>query len=469
MTTSDNFNFFVPLTLSKGGANGGNTQEMFLEGIASTNDRDADGEYLDPNGFDLDYFMKAGIVNWHHQAAKDPDAIIGEPVSAKVTDKGLHIKVRLYPDDPLARKVFNKAAQMEAHSDTRRMGFSIEGQATERKSSDENHPDYAIVTKAMLTGVAVTHMPKNANTFATICKALGTGNGDALIKESLDEDLKTTTDAPEEKPKKDDEKLNNEKAKHNGLNKAIALEVIFSQMGDITVSSAENIYRLAQHISASTMAKGKNDSFTNDVTEQDITKAVQALQLSKGKESDDDDDDDDDEDDDKMEKGITSNLNTGKAFGVLVKGLNQMTRTQQHRDANLGVLLKGMYDQFGQAIGKIEEQAVEIDELRKGMNELTELLEQPVQRKAVTSSPRERDFSKGLEGGDLSEKDNTKKNTVSINNKPLIKGILSDLTFSKGFNPDIAQAALRYDSAGSLTKATIDLIRAEKGFEIVAE
>lgn len=215
------------------------------------------------------------------------------------------------------------------------------------------------------------------------------------------------------------------------------------------------------------MAKGTTDFLTNDVTEQDITKAVQALQLNKNKESDEDDDDDDD-DDDNIEKSIApSNLNTGKAFGVLVKGLNSMTRNQQTRDANLGVLLKGMYDQFGQAIAKIDEQAVEIDELRKGMADLADGLEAPQGRKAIVA-PREREFAKGMEGTDLTAKEAPKGNTVSINNKNLIKGMLSEMTFAKGFNNDVAQAALKFDASGSLSKAMVDMIKAEKGIEIVA-
>jgi hypothetical protein len=474
----ENFNFWVPLTLMKGGVGTSNPEPgLYLEGIASTADKDADGEYLDPKGFDLSYFMQGGIVNWHHQAAKDPDAIIGEPVEARITKGGLYVKVRLYEEDPLAIKVFNKARQMEANSKTRRMGFSIEGQATERDPDNE-----AIVTKAMITGLAITHMPKNSNTFATVCKALATGDGDALIKEDLDPELKVT--AGETKEEKWARRHKN-MAERKGLAKAVAMELIFSTVGDITVSSAENIYRLAQNIATTTMAKGVNKNLIEDeVTSQDIEKAVKALALVKGKDSDEDDDDDDEDDDtDSVEKGLSVTnigLNSAKGFAVLVKGITDIKRTQRERDANLGTLLKGMFqtvkaanERSEAAEARAEEMEAGFGLLQKSMDDLIEKLDQPVERKATVIKGREKGFEKGLNGTDLEEKDTTKTaNKVNINTpagKNMVKGFLSGLVFAKGFDQQLASDSLQFDSTGNLSKAAMAAIKTAHGVDVVAE
>jgi hypothetical protein len=54
--------------------------EMIVEGVASTESEDADGEVLLPEGFNVDYFLKSGFINWHHQSKSTPGAIIGEPI-----------------------------------------------------------------------------------------------------------------------------------------------------------------------------------------------------------------------------------------------------------------------------------------------------------------------------------------------------------------------------------------------------
>ena len=183
---------------------------MRLGGIASTSDEDSDGEFLDPKGFDIKPLMKSGLVNWHHQAKGQPAAIIGEPSKAEIRPEGLYIETDLYPSSQIAHDVYNLAQTLEKDSKTRRLGYSIEGKVLKRKSNDRNSPDYKHIVKAVITGVAITHMPKNPKTFANIIKGeidddyeeqeekevnkdLNTENGATLKKESVDSDLKVTT------------------------------------------------------------------------------------------------------------------------------------------------------------------------------------------------------------------------------------------------------------------------------------
>ncbi len=72
------FNFWCPVEIQKSELDPitGKPKRMKLGGIASTADKDSDGEFLDPSGFDITPLVERGVVNWHHQAKNDPSAII---------------------------------------------------------------------------------------------------------------------------------------------------------------------------------------------------------------------------------------------------------------------------------------------------------------------------------------------------------------------------------------------------------
>lgn len=171
---SNSFNFWLPAELLEKSGDENSSDKMTIGGIASTMDKDTDGEFLDPNGFDLTYFLTQGTVNWNHKSKDNPDMVIGEPVKAEIVPgKGLYVEASLYPDSDMAKKVW-KLMKVMNKSGKRKLGFSIEGQATER---DEINP--SIVKKAAITGMAVTHQPKNSKTFAEIMKSLGSDEDDS--------------------------------------------------------------------------------------------------------------------------------------------------------------------------------------------------------------------------------------------------------------------------------------------------
>lgn len=165
-SVGDRFKFFVPLEISKAKDKEGK-EVMRLGGIASTADRDSDGEILNPKGFDVNYFLKYGFINWHHQSKDNPASIIGEPTKAEKRPEGLYIETELYEDSDMAKKVYNLAKTL-SKSKNRRLGFSIEGKVLEKDPLDETN-----ITRARITGMAVTPTPKNANTFADIIKGIG--------------------------------------------------------------------------------------------------------------------------------------------------------------------------------------------------------------------------------------------------------------------------------------------------------
>lgn len=190
---NDNFSFFVDdVTLEKSGKDKKGNDIMKIAGIASTVAKDADGEEIDVNGWDVSYFVKNGFLNYNHTARTNPLGVIGEPTMAKKTPKGIYIEGFLYNDNTLAKGVYDTTKMLQKSSSSRRMGFSIEGKALER---DPMNPKR--ITKAKLTGCALTLNPKNPNTLVDIVK--GEGHEDALIYDYKDvpEEIKSTLEKSE--------------------------------------------------------------------------------------------------------------------------------------------------------------------------------------------------------------------------------------------------------------------------------
>lgn len=185
------FNFWIPVNFEKSKNEETGKEEMKIRGIASTSDKDQEGEELIPLGFELDKFIKEGFVNWNHQAKNDPSKIIGEPTLAKVDNMGrLYVEAKLYDNHPLAKSVWELANILQKNNSSRKLGWSIEGKALER---DPINPKR--ITKAKILGVAVTHLPVNANTILEVVKGqqkedyVELPKEDILVKSSDDQFL----------------------------------------------------------------------------------------------------------------------------------------------------------------------------------------------------------------------------------------------------------------------------------------
>jgi hypothetical protein len=174
----EKINFSIPLSVCKGIVNDDGDvldknisdfkvdyNKMYIQGIAATPDLDLDKQKLKPSGFILDYFLQSGFLNWNHQGAVSPDAIIGEPIDAKVTNEDFFIKGKLYSWSNLAKSVYDVAVNLENDPDTdRTLGYSVEGLALE--TEDE------YVSKLLVTGCACCFVPKNNKTYLQICKGV---------------------------------------------------------------------------------------------------------------------------------------------------------------------------------------------------------------------------------------------------------------------------------------------------------
>lgn len=282
----DDFNFHVPIQFVKSGD--GENPEMILAGIASTADKDRQGEMLIPDGFDYTYLKNHGYINWHHQLSKNPEAIIGEPTKVELRKgKGLYIEAKLYSDSDMAKKAYELAQVLHKNSTKRQLGWSIEGKVVER---DPNNP--ARVTKSKITGCALTPMPINPNTFVNIIKGMaddgmpeeypqeavqssGNGGDTKAIEKSVDlggqqitikkdedgdilinvsKSLNTTSGAPvipesvEGNPKPKDGyppklKEGEKNLEKGGLSKSDAYEYIFANNPNMTISEAKQLMR----------------------------------------------------------------------------------------------------------------------------------------------------------------------------------------------------------------------------------
>jgi len=311
------FKFWCPLDIEKSVVEDGE-KKMRMHGIASTIDEDTDGEFLDSKGFDIKPLLKGGHINWNHQSKTSPAAIIGEPVEGtKLTKEGLYIVTDLYPDSKLANDVFELAGVLEKNSKTRRLGYSIEGEILERDPFNKK-----IITKARITGVAITHKPKNKKTFAEILKgevddyediehigvdsvviladitkadgsrvvldssgkitfvekAMTTeeGSGKPVMKESLDGALKSNL-KKKKKKEEEEEDEESEKAETLEFTKGEVFDKIFSEYSDINFADANRVFKIIQKVS--TMANEKK------ITKDSLRKAEELLGISKAEES----------------------------------------------------------------------------------------------------------------------------------------------------------------------------------------
>ena len=495
MQDDKNIKFWLPASIKKAYDDNGN-EVMRLGGIASTIDEDSDGESLDPSGFDVKPLLESGVVNWHHQAKGQPKTIIGEPTKAELRkDEGLYIETDLYPSSQVARDVFDLAKTLEKDSKTRRLGYSIEGKVLKRKSNDKKSPDYKKILKAVITGVAITHQPKNHNTFANIIKGKGvedegyeeveendeekesvikkelnTQNAAALKKESVDGELKVS------------------------LTKAEVLDKLFSDIPNLSIEKGEKIFNLITKIS-----NMKNKGKAKSITDEDIQKAYDALgvdELEKGCSTGDEVVKGDDEkaegdegkketkkeveeaaadadNDNETEKG--ENPDIMKAIETNIMKANEQTNKLIK---SVGVLVQDARNAIAkttEALEKAEIRENELIDLVKAQNEELDILKSQLEEFGAQTPPAkslthsnvvERNFDKGEEA-EMEKGGNSKVLSVS-KNKSVIVELLDQATFAKGgYDNEFGKACTTFESSGVLPAAIIERMDKEFGVKIV--
>lgn len=192
---------FTQFCLLKGGFEVG-AQEGDIRGICSAAARDRQQEVLIQEGMDWSYCDQAGVINEDHE--NGPGFVLGEPVSRWATTwfderTGLEVPATgleafLYLEKSRARDAWETIrAQLSNPRSTRRVGFSVEGFATERDKADPK-----VVRRSRIVNVALTQHPifpgarveaiaKSAGAIGHQAPAgLGEGRYSALAPQDLD-------------------------------------------------------------------------------------------------------------------------------------------------------------------------------------------------------------------------------------------------------------------------------------------
>ena len=497
----NNFGFFIPGELEKSTDKNG-VEKMQFSGIASTTDEDTDEEILLPSGFDLSYFLKSGYVNWHHRQKDKPSAIIGEPSEAKIIANGKQMKVvcDLY-NTPLAKEVYDLGVVLKNQSTSgRRLGFSIEGKVLER---DKKNPK--IVTKAAITGCAITYQPKNSSTVADIVKADGadpdydlTVDMDALVEDlallgqdggkeilkACEEDsvmLKDVSgdldaqnfETTEEDEEKEDE-VEKDLTSNSPSGKAIQPESVDKEIKDsrpafLSKSEVQEFMDysgievdIESFITFINKIKDSNNMATkanagNKVTADDLQKAMEFLEkagtLSK---ADQPDEIESDEDEDDEEEEVSKAQNVG--LDTIEKAVQTMASNYAEGFGAIKTLLVGFKTELDSVKTENELLKAQVDELNSS----------PVaQRKAMTRTAGTKAIEKSFETDQLNGNGGGDKVLSISRNKPQIVGQLEQLTFdNNGFNEVFAKSMTTFESSSQLDSNAMEALR-KLGFDLV--
>jgi hypothetical protein len=174
------FEVFVPvspLAKAESGAtrDGKPAPRRVLEGIASSESKDQQGEVIIQAGIDFRPLLEKGFINWNHSHA--PKDQIGQPLEAVVLNQGptdvpaLFLRGFLYEDHRGADEAWELLVAMDkarqAGHGRRQMGWSVEGGVVLR--------DGKTLARSVVRHMALTHEPVNTDTYAKAALAKSHG------------------------------------------------------------------------------------------------------------------------------------------------------------------------------------------------------------------------------------------------------------------------------------------------------
>lgn len=181
----DTFEFWVPAQAvvvksktSKARDGSVDTDRRWLQGIASTDSRDLQGEIVEQKGIDFSYFLKYGYFNNDHKAGFENK--VGEPTEVKLTKNGLWVKGFLYNSHKIADDIWELMHAQAASGSKRRVGFSIQGKVKRREES--------MIKECWIQDIAVTPCPVNTTTWAEVAKSLSAQQWDFNKSTSSDDE-----------------------------------------------------------------------------------------------------------------------------------------------------------------------------------------------------------------------------------------------------------------------------------------
>jgi hypothetical protein len=160
----DLFRFSLDVDISKS-----DDSDRLIQGYASTEHSDRQGEELLQKGLDISDFVNYGYFNYDH----DNTIILGYPLpTCKIDDRGFFVQGKLLKGMPEADKIWNLALALKKSSAPRKLGFSVEGKVLKREGNR--------IVKARIYNVAITPNPVNTNcTWEVLAKSF---TGEDVIK-----------------------------------------------------------------------------------------------------------------------------------------------------------------------------------------------------------------------------------------------------------------------------------------------
>lgn len=222
------FSVVIPATLEKG-----EDGEWRVYGLASTGNRDQQGEIIDMKGVDLSPIQSGrGVFNFDHK--KGPENTVGIIDTYKKSEEGLYLGGYLFKGHDRAKALYQIMTSLNK-SDRGRMGMSVEGVVKERTGKDGK-----VIGKATIHSCALTMNPVNADTYINLVKSFSELEMDS---EGLSESI-----MPEESPAPESVEIESvpkpaltfSLAQVAGLVKALGIgaEAATSKPGDLTGGAA---------------------------------------------------------------------------------------------------------------------------------------------------------------------------------------------------------------------------------------
>jgi hypothetical protein len=199
LSDSTDATFEVPLRFSKAfvgefvDVDGQKKSGKIIEGIASTEDKDQQGEIVMQDKMDCSYLLDKGYVNWNHSHA--PEDQIGKPLEVikmpggKDTPNGkpaTFFRAMLFDGMARAEAVWALSKAIEDASGMggdRMLGFSVEGGVRTRNGH--------VLVETVVRHMAVTHEPVNAQSTArcVMAKSQGFHVADNVMLDTLNNNV----------------------------------------------------------------------------------------------------------------------------------------------------------------------------------------------------------------------------------------------------------------------------------------
>jgi Tfp pilus assembly major pilin PilA len=156
------FSFDVPIELVKAEEDENGWK---IRGLASTSDKDLQGEVVKQNGLDISPIKRgSGWINYNHSNA--PEDIVGKLDDAEISGKGLMVEGYLFKKHKRAQSIYQILKSLE-DKDRQSVKLSIEGKILKRAGTDNK-----TIASAKVDKVAITLDPINCNTYVELVKAM---------------------------------------------------------------------------------------------------------------------------------------------------------------------------------------------------------------------------------------------------------------------------------------------------------